>query len=151
MIAYQKVTDAITTHTLRLPEPAEQGGQSGQELCTLEDGRTIVVLFDGVTLPANQPQEIAATIEHLTELTTELKDQIRAASPHVRLINQRMQDRIRERYSPEDEMKFSRIGVGQALGQYQMSAKEAQDLKDFGDYLQECHMWAKGERAKLGV
>lgn len=151
LIAYRKVTDDITTHTLRLPTPEKQGEQAGQELATLADGRTIVVLFDGHTLSKDQPAAIQAGIETLANLSDDLKEQIRAASPHVRLINQRMQDRIRERYSVEDEMKFSRIGVGQALGQYQMSAKEATALKDFGVYLEECRQWAKGERAKLGV
>lgn len=134
-----------------MPQPEKQGDHTGQEIATLEDGRTIVVLPDGVTLPADQPKEIKASIEALTNLSDELKEQIRAASPHVRLIHSRMQDRIRLRYSAEDEMKFSRIGVGQALGQYQMSAKEAQALKDFGAYLEECRQWAKAERAKLGL
>ena len=151
LIAYRKVSDDITTHTLRLPMPEKQGEQAAQELATLPDGRTVVVLFDSVTLPADQPKEIKASIETLASLSDDLKEQIRAASPHVRLINQRMQDRIRDRYSVEDEMKFSRIGVGQALGQYQMSAKEAAALKDFGVYLEECRQWAKTERAKLGL
>lgn len=128
------------------------GDAAGQEIATLEDGRTIVTLPDGATLPTDQPAEIKASIEVLpTPLPDALKEQIREASPHVRLINARMQDRIRARYSQEDELKFSRIGTGQALGMYKMSDAEKAAMVDFGVYLEECRQWAKGERAKLGV
>jgi hypothetical protein len=152
LIAYRKATDAITTHTLRLPLPEKMGEAAGQEIATLEDGRTIVVLPDGATLPTDQPAEIKDSIEVLpTPLPDALKEQIREASPHVRLINTRMQDRIRARYSAEDEMKFSRIGTGQALGMYKMSDAEKAALAAFGTYLEEQRQWAKVERAKLGV
>jgi hypothetical protein len=152
LIAYRKVTDAITTHTLRLPLPEKMGDASGQEIATLEDGRTIVVLPDDAKLPADQPAQIKASIEVLpTPLPDALKEQIRTASPHVNLINTRMQDRIRARYSQEDELKFSRIGTGQALGMYKMTDAEKAAMVDFGVYLEECRQWAKGERAKLGV
>lgn len=152
LYAYQKAFGPVTTHTLRLPLPEKQGEQAAQELATLADGRTVVVLFDGYELPKDQPAEIQASIEALpSPLPDELKSAIRDASPHVRLIAQRMQTRIRDRYSAEDEMKFSRIGVGQALGQYQMTAAEAAALKEFGVYLEECRQWAKNQRAALGV
>lgn len=152
LIAYKKVTDPVTTHTLRLPLPQKQGEQAAQELATLPDGRTIVVLFDGHDLPKDQPKAIQSTIEALpSPLPDDLKAAIREASPHVRLINTRMQDRIRASYSQEDELKFSRIGTGQALGLYKMSPAEIAALKAFGEHLEACRQWAKGERAKLGV
>lgn len=132
--------------------PEKQGEQVGQELATLDDGRTVVVLFDGGTLPVDQPRQIKASIEMLpATLPDALKNEIREASPHVRLINQRMQDRVRARYSAEDEMKFSRIGTGQALGMYVMTDAEKLAMRDFGVYLEECRSWAKLERAKLGL
>lgn len=109
------------------------------------------MLFDGFTLPEQQHATIAASITKLDPLTDDDKNAIREASPHVRLIHQQMQDRIRAKYSAEDEMKFSRIGIGQALGLYQMTQREAADLKTFGVYLEECRQWSKVERAKLGV
>jgi hypothetical protein len=152
LIAYRKQTDQITTHTLRLPTLEKMGDPAGQEIATLEDGRTIVVLPDGAKLPADQPTQIKDSIEVLpTPLPDALKEQIRTASPHVNLINTRMQDRIRARYSQEDELKFSRIGTGQALGMYKMTDAEKAAMVDFGVYLEECRQWAKGERAKLGV
>ena len=109
-------------------------------------------MFEGHKLPTDQPAAIQTSIEVLpTPLPTTLRDEIRAASPHVRLIGQRMQERIRQRYSAEDELKFNRIGTGHALGFYEATAAELQEIKDFGDYIQQCRAWAAGERAKLGL
>lgn len=150
LYAYRKHITDINTHELALPTGKDQE-RTGQELATLPDGQTVVVIFDGFTLPEQQHATIAKSITKLDPLTDEMKTAIREASPHVRLINSQMQDRIRAKYSVEDEMKFSRIGVGQALGQYKMSATEAAALQAFGVYLEECRQWAKAERAKLGV
>lgn len=121
-------------------------------MATLPDGRTVVCVFDGHDLPADQPAEIADSIETLpSHLPTELKAAIREASPHVRLINQRMQDRIRTRYSAEDEMKFSRIGTGHALGFYAATQTELDAVKAFGDFVQECRTAASQARAALGL
>ena len=60
LYAYRKVIDTVTTHMLRLPDAA-QGDQSGQELATLADGRTVVVIFDGYLLPSDQPAAIASS------------------------------------------------------------------------------------------
>jgi hypothetical protein len=151
LIAYRKHIDAIHTREITLPSSDGQD-RSGQELCTLPDGRTVVVLFDGHELPKDQHETIRASIEVLpTPLPDDLKAAIRDASPHVRLINTQMQDRIRARYSAEDEMKFSRIGTGQALGLYKMTDSEKLALGEFGAYLEECRQWAKSERSKLGV
>ncbi len=152
LYSYQKVTDSVTTHTLRLPQPEKQGEQVGQELATLADGRTVVVLFDGHKLPKEQPDEIKDSIEALPAvLPDELKNQIREASPHVQLINTRMQERIRAMYSQEDELKFSRIGTGQALGIYKMTDAEKAAMVAFGEHLEACRAWAKAERSALGV
>lgn len=109
-------------------------------------------VFDGHDLPADQPAEITDSIEVLpSPLPADLKTAIREASPHVRLINQRMQDRIRERYSPEDELKFSRIGTGHALKIYQASQAELADIAAYGLYVQECCELASAQRAALGL
>jgi hypothetical protein len=151
LIAYRKHIDAIHTREITLPSSDGQD-RSGQELCTLPDGRTVVVLFDGHKLPKDQHETIWASIEVLpAPLPDDLKIAIRDASPHVRLINTQMQEKIRARYSAEDEMKFSRIGTGQALGMYKMTEAEKLALVEFGTYLEECRQWAKNERSKLGV
>jgi len=149
LIAYRQVVDAITTHTLRLPEP-QPGEQAAQELATLPDGRTVVALFDGNTLPTAQPAEIAPSIEVLT-LDDTLKAQIKAASPIVKLISARMLQKIRDAYSAEDEAYFARIGVGVALGAYTFAPGEQEELLAFGAFVEGVRQWGRDERAKLGL
>jgi hypothetical protein len=138
LYAYRKVIDTVTTHTLRLPD-APMGQQAGQELATLPDGRTVVVLFDGHTLPANQPAAIAASIEVLPQpLPDDLRDAIKTASPHVRLINTRVQEAIAQRYSATDEIKLLRTAPSPEMDAYNA-------------YAEECRAWGRGEKAKLGL
>lgn len=136
MIAYRRVVDSITTHSLRLPDAA-QGQQAGQELCTLADGRTVVALFDGHTLPADQPAAIAASIETLT-LTDTLRSEIKAVSPQVRVINQRVQMAIADRYSMADEIKLIRTSP-------------SAEAVAYNAYAEECRAWGRAEKAKLGL
>jgi len=139
LIAYRAVITPVTTHTLRLPEPTAQGAQTGQELCTLADGRTVVALFDGYTLPTDQPAAIAASIETLpSPLDHVLRDAIKAASPHVRLINDRVQDAIAQRYSIADEIKLIRTAP-------------SAEMLDYNAYAEECRAWGRAEKAKLGL
>jgi len=141
----------VTTHALRLPD-APQGVQTGQELATLPDGRTVVALFGTATLPASQPAEIAASIEVLPAVLPDLlREQIKAASPHVALINQRMIDQIRASYTQDDENYFSRIGVGAAMGMYTPTSDELQAMTVFGTFVEAVRQWGRGERAKLGL
>jgi hypothetical protein len=133
LIAYIKVVDAVTTYYLKLPE-APQGTQTGQELCTLADGRTVVALFDGFALSTDQPAAIAASIEVLTP-DAALKDQIKAASPHYRLINDRVRAKIEEKYSIGDEIKCLRTG----------------DTTDYIAYIEECRAWGRAEKSKIGL
>ena len=149
LYAYRRVVDSVTTHSLKLPD-TPMGQQPGQELCTLDDGRTVVVLFDGFTLPENQPAPIAASIETLAP-NTELKEQIKAASSQVQLIYQRTEARIRDRYSASDEAKFARIGVGAALGAYTFAEGEQAELLEFGAWCEAARQWGRNERAKLGL
>jgi hypothetical protein len=150
-VAYRKAVNSITTHYLALPEAA-QGEQAAQELATLPDGRTIVVLFDGYTLPANQPADIAASIEQLgSPLSPELREQVMAASPAVRLTYDRTQALIRSKYSVDDEAYFARIGVGVALGAYTFEPGEQEELLAFGSFVESARAWGRAERAKLGL
>ncbi len=138
MIAYRKFTDAVVTHTLRLPDGAGMA-PAGQELATLPDGRTVVVLFDGYSLPTSQPEEIAASIEYLpVPLPDDLRDAIKVASPHVELINSRVQAAISERYKVSDEIKLLRLAP-------------SPETTTYNDYVEVCRAWGRAEKAKLGV
>ena len=67
IVSYQKYIDSTTTKSLTAPE-------GSTELCTLE-GITYVSIPDGEALPAQQPAEIAESIETVT-LTDTLKANI---------------------------------------------------------------------------
>ena len=115
------------------------GDQTGQEIATLVDGRTVVVLFDGFALPDNQPAAIVESIEVLpSPLPADLRDAIRAASPHVRLINQRVQDAIAERYSMADEIKLMRTAP-------------SPEMEAYNAYAEDCRAWGRTQKAKLGL
>ena len=151
LYAYRKVIDTVTTHMLRLPDAA-QGEQSGQELATLADGRTVVVIFDGYLLPSDQPAAIASSIEALSlPLPDLLRAQIKAASAHVQLIYERTESLIRAKYSMSDEAKYARIGVGVALGAYTFGPGEQDEMLTFGSHCESARQWGRNERAKLGL
>ena len=143
--AYTKVSTPYTTIQMALPYEMDSENQC-TELCTLE-GVTYVSVPDSVTLP-DQPAEL--TITEAT-ITPELRDQIKAESPHCRLITERMEMRISSKYSLSDEQYFARIGVGAALGAYTFAPGEQDELLAFGAYVEAARQWGRDERAKLGL
>lgn len=98
---------------------------------------TYVCIPDGATLPAEQPSEIAASVAVVT-LTDALNASIRAASPHVRLINERVQAAIAERYSHADELKLLRTAP-------------SPEMIAYNAYAEDCRAWGRAEKAKLGL
>ena len=148
IIAYRKVIDEVTTHSLRLPLDADNQ-LLGTELATI-NGVTYVSLPDGATLPAAQPAEIATSVS-TAALDQATREAIKAASPHCKLINDRMIEKIRTMYSIDDEMYFARIGVGAAAGLYTPTTDEMQAMTVFGEFVESVRQWGRGERAKLGL
>jgi hypothetical protein len=128
---YQKRTDAHTTHCLAEPDYGREGEERITELCTI-DGETYVSVPDSITLPP-QPQQI--TVEAVA-LTEELDAAIKAASPHVALINERVVTRIRDRYSINDEIKMHRIGP-------------SPETEAYNDWVEECRAWGRAEKERL--
>jgi hypothetical protein len=150
IISYVKYIDAITTKELLLPTGAGHALVC-TELATV-DGTTYVHLPDGAVLPTAQPEEIANSIQALdVPLPEALRDAIRAASPHVRLINERVNEKIRAAYSIEDEMKFARIGVGAAMSMHTPTAKELADMAAFGAHVEAARAWGREQKAALGL
>ena len=143
--AYTKVSTPYTTIQMALPYEMDSENQC-TELCTLDDV-TYVSVPDSVTLP-DQPAEL--TITEAT-ITPELRDAIKAESPHCRLITERMEMRISSKYSLSDEQYFARIGVGAALGAYTFAPGEQDELLAFGAYVEAARQWGRDERAKLGL
>jgi len=147
IISYKKTFDAYTTYELRTPD--DQGAESYcTELGTI-DGLTYVSVPPGVTLPEQLPQ-VAATLQTVT-LTPELRAQLKAASPRCALIAERMVQKIRARYSIDDEMFFARIGLGSVLGVYQLPPAEKAEIQAFGEFVEAVRQWGRAERARLGL
>jgi hypothetical protein len=131
---YQKITDQFTTYCLVEPDYNLLGTEDRiTELCII-DGVTYVSVPDSIILPA-QPEQI--TVEEVV-LTEELKAAIKAASPHVQLVNERIVARIRERYSLNDEIKLLRIGL-------------SEESTAYNDYVEECRAWGRAAKARLGL
>lgn len=150
LVSFRRVVSLPNVFTLHLPD-APQGQQAAQELATLADGRTVVALFDGFTLPADQPAEIAASIVNPFIPTTAELAEIKASSVHVQAIYTRTEAMIREKYSASDEAKYARIGVGAALGAYTFAPGEQAELLAFGAHCEAARAWGRAERAKLGL
>ncbi len=134
LYTYQKVTDKFTTHTLHEPDYQETEAHI-TELCTI-DGQTYVSVPDTVTLP-DQPETVKKTLQKIAP-DDALKLKIKNTSRHVRLINDRVIERIREQYSVNDEIKMLRLAPSVESAAY-------------NDYVEECRTWGQNEKKKLGV
>jgi hypothetical protein len=150
IIKYQKIIEKFsdgssTTHDLNEPDYQDSDSRC-TELATI-DGVTYVHVPDDVTLP-DQPAQI--NVEEVT-LTPELKEQIKAASPHVRLSYKRLQERIRSRYSLEDEQYLTRISIGALSGTYAMQEDEPALIAAYQVWVEECREIARLERTAWGL
>ncbi len=149
IISYKKTSDAYTIYELRMPDAQGTEGEIYcAELGTI-DGLTYVSVPDGVTLPEQLPQ-VAATLQTVTP-TAELLAQLKAISPQCALISERMVQKIRARYSPDDEDFFARIGLGSVLGMYQLPPAEKAEIQAFGEFVEAVRQWGRVERARLGL
>lgn len=106
------------------------------ELCTI-DGVTYVSVPDDLQLPEAQPIEIASTIE-LVVMTAVIREMIKANSTHVQLINERVKDKIAERYSIIDELK-------------EICNSSSETFSAYADYIEECRQWGRKQKAALGL
>lgn len=147
IISYRKVIDQHTTHILREPELPDDDSRC-TELCTL-DGLTYVSIPDDAVLPS-QPQEIADSVS-VAVIDSVLRERIKAASPHCKLISARMIETIRAKYPIDEEMYLARIGVGLANGMYLPGPSEMDEMAQFGDFVEGVRQWGRDERARLGL
>lgn len=147
--SYQKHIDSQVTREIKLPTDPATHETIGTVLATV-GSVTYVSLPDGATLPADQPAEIAASIQLVT-LTDAPTTEIKAASPHCRLIAQRVQDRIRETYSIEDELYIARIAVGALRGTYTLEPGEGALIDAYQTAVEDARAWGRTQRAALGL
>jgi hypothetical protein len=137
IVSYRKYIDPQITRTLKLPE-GDGHHQIGTELATLPDGLTYVCLPDGVTLPIDQPDEITDSITNPAVLAPEIIVELKMASPHIRLINQRVADAIAERYTTADEIKLLRTAP-------------STEFNTYNAFVEDCRAWGRVEKSKLGL
>lgn len=123
IIKYQKITANGTTYQIALPDTQEQDAPHCTELATI-DGVTYLHIPDEVTLPT-QPAQI--TVETV-DLDDTLRSQIKQASPHIDLINRRVVEAIRERYSIEDEIKLIRLAPSDESTAYNAYVESCRDV-----------------------
>lgn len=148
IVSYKKYTDKVISRMLELPED-NKGQPVGIELATL-GGVTYVSMPANATLPTTQPSEIKASVRAVT-LTAALATEIKAASPHVKLINERVVERIRRDYTPEDELKFARISVADLSPSATVSAADKKASAAYQVAVEAARAWGKAEKAKLGL
>lgn len=136
IISYLKFINTEITRMLRLPEDADHH-PLGTELATLADGLTYVSIPDGVALPVDQPSEITASIQTVT-LTLAQIAELKAISPHVRLINRRVSDQISANYSLADEIKLLRTAP-------------SPEFETYNAHAESCRAWGRAEKARFGL
>ncbi len=124
---YEKYITSEISRWMLLPD-------GSTELATVE-GKTYCFVPDDSSLQ-EQPAEIADSIEPVV-LTDALRGAIKAASPHVRLINERVAERIAARYSVSDEIKMLRLGGA--------------DRATYEAYVDECRAWGRAQKAAIGL
>jgi hypothetical protein len=150
ILKYRKVLEQFedgssTTHRLCEPD-YQEGDPKCTELCTI-GADTYVHVPDDLVLP-DQPDVLDM---EAVSLTPELREEIKAASPHVRLSYKRLQDRIRSRYSLEDEQYLTRIGVGALSGAYTLQDGEPELIAAYQAWVEKCREIARLERAVWGL
>ena len=141
---YRKIIGQYTTFCLVEPDynllerddPAMEGVRI-TELCTL-DGWTYASVPDAIALPP-QPEVIADTLTPVdVSEQPELKAAIIEASPNCRSIRGRVVDKIRERYSINDEIKMIRLSPSEESAAY-------------NEYVESCRDWGRVAKANLGL
>lgn len=138
---YEKHIDSVTTVYIKLPEDTVCN-----ELAVI-DGITYVSVPDNVELP-EQPLEISVSV---AEITDELKTKLRKESAHLQLIDKQFTEKLRKKYSLEDEIYFSRIAISFLMGKYVFEDDEMGLLSEYQIFVEDLRQWARKERAKLGL
>ncbi len=115
------------------------------ELCTLEGYRYLAIEnIADVTIP------LEILLEPV-ELTPELREAIKANSPHTQLIAQRVIDKIRAKYPLDEELYFARIAVGALQGSYTLLSGELDAIGQYQADVEAAREWGRIERNKLGL
>lgn len=141
IIEYKKIITPQNTYELQ--------GVEGTELCTIGD--TTYFVIPGTVLPTGQAVEIQSSIK-ATTLTDVLNDQIRAASPHCRLINSRRRQRLLDAgYSADDQEYYIHLYIAMQIGAVPANAKRTATLAAYIDAFKVAYLWAESQYSALGL
>lgn len=120
---YRKITDAVTTYQLIEPDyNLVKTPDRVKELATIS-GWTYVSVPDSLVLPKQPPQVVLYDAE----------------SPEKVQIDEQVVEKIRQKYSINDELKVLRLAVEGQLTEY----------TQYNTYVKECSTWGQAEKAKL--
>lgn len=127
IVSYQKKQNPYTVIQLNAPE-------GSNELCTI-DGVTYVSIPSGAELE-QQPAELDDI--SVVDVTPELRETICNASPHVKLIRERVQQKIADRYPLHEEIKLIRTAPSAEFDEYYA-------------YAEDCRAWGEQQKSELGL
>jgi len=114
------------------------------------DGATYIHVPSGIEI-MGQPQQIAESLAEVV-VTDDLRKELKDASPHVRLIHNRVKERIRRNYSPEDEIKLLRTAPVKKYEDGKLIDIEyAAETVVYNEYVEDCRAWGRAEKAKIGL
>ena len=128
------------------PRPLAGGDVTLIELATL-DGWRYVAVPAGVT-PAVPPE--IETWEAVAP-SGELREALKAASPHAQLAREQFVAEVRARFSLDDELYFARIATGALMGAYQFRPGEADEMGAYQQHVEAARAALHARYAQLGL
>ena len=129
ILGYRKSITRDTTKMLNAPE-------GSTELCTIK-GITYVCIPSGAAIDEDQHDEVVGTMS-VVEPDLELIEEIKAASPHVALIQRRVREKIEKLYSINDEIKLIR-------------SAPSPEFDVYNEHVELCRAWGREQKAMLGL
>ncbi len=140
--SYRKVIDEYTTHALNEPDYKQIETEDRiTELCTIEE-ITYVSVPDTSALP-EQSEHIKKTLK-MANIDEVMRKKIKKACPHVGLIKQRVIEKIRGKYSINDELNVNRCKIAKEI-------EADADFNTYNEFVKSCISWGHDEIAKLGL
>jgi hypothetical protein len=141
IIEYKKVITQQNTYELREVE--------GTELCTIGD--TTYFVIPGTVLPTGQAAEIQSSIK-ATVVTSDIRAQIKAASPHCWLIKERRKQRVLDAgYDNEDQKALQLAGIGIGIGFLQQGDPRAAAVLAYATVCKAADEAAAAQYVALGL
>lgn len=128
-------------------------GPYGTTLRLNGEGVVEVATYDGyayVVIDGTPDQPEGVVLEPVA-MTETLRASLKAASPQAQLTARLVVERIRERYTLDEELYLARISIGELRGSYSMDAAEFEQIRAYQDYVEQCRAWGRQQYALLGL